>query len=390
MNDSTRSRSAAGIGGNVRELPTRKASGRPPWPIVLLAGRQKTGKTTQAADATNSPLVGRGIWLSAGEDDPEEYSPENGYPNLDIVRHDGTYRDLLEKLAIAVEQPMVDGKPNVIILDSGSRLWALLSDMAQEEANRRWARRRNNQGKELPADGVSIGVDLWNLATSRWTNVLDLLRKHQGPSIVTARMENVSVMKNGEPTGEKQDKVVGQKNLAFDVGAVVELHTVHEAYLTGVRSLRMRRKPDETSRFPDFAVDKLWRAMGLADTPAGERVHVSLNAAASVDADEAVAAQRAPLLEEILAAGSQLRPPILGAAIVNRWHQLHGDDIRQTTDLGSLELLRDDLQARVAAQSTDKWATPPAAAGEQSPETELEREAEQRADQAQQDGKAVA
>ena len=39
-------------------LKTRKPTGKPPWPILLLAGRPKAGKSYAAAAATETTGVG--------------------------------------------------------------------------------------------------------------------------------------------------------------------------------------------------------------------------------------------------------------------------------------------------------------------------------------------
>ena len=43
-------------------LVTRKPSGLPSWPVILLAGREKTGKSYHAALASSSALIGRTFW----------------------------------------------------------------------------------------------------------------------------------------------------------------------------------------------------------------------------------------------------------------------------------------------------------------------------------------
>ena len=75
-------------------LQTRKPTGIPSWPIVLLTGVEKSGKTYAAAAASASEMVGRTLWLGIGEDDPDEYGAIPG-TRFEIVVHDGTYRSIL-------------------------------------------------------------------------------------------------------------------------------------------------------------------------------------------------------------------------------------------------------------------------------------------------------
>jgi hypothetical protein len=244
-------------------------------------------------------------------------------------------------LTEAVREPQEDGKPNLLVLDSGSRLWALLSDMAQVEANRRWKSRDANKNKPIPEDGISINMDLWNIAKQRWQHILDLLRGHQGPSIITARLEETTVMDGDKPTKDKFWKVQAEKGLTFDVGCIVELRARNDAYLTGVRSLRFISERSHEP-YPKFTVDGLWRKLGLAEE-AGVRVHARANGEDSVDANDAHQAARTQLLTEIrdILGGDN---EAIGKVAV-QWLEEHGHPITGTGDLGALELLRDDLKS---------------------------------------------
>jgi AAA domain len=268
------------------ELKTRKPTGKPSWPITLLAGGEKAGKTYSAAEASASKLIGRTLWIGVGEDDPDEYGAIPG-ARFEIVEHDGTYRGVLAAVTAAATLPPTGGKPNLIVLDSFGRVWDLLSDMAQNEANQRQSRKNGGRAVEE----ARINSDLWNLARQRWDHTLDALREHKGPSIVTARLELVTVFNdNGDPTKEKDLKVKAQKGLRSDVGAIVELPVRGEAYLTGVRSLKWKQK-DARLPVPDFTVEKLWMQLGLAEKDAtSERQHSHMDAE-DKPAAEAQAAQ---------------------------------------------------------------------------------------------------
>src|SRR5690242_8022331 len=104
---------------------TRRPSGKPPWPIVLIAGVEKAGKSYAAALASGSDLVGRTLWYGIGEDAPDEYARVPG-ADFEIVEHDGTYRDILAALEWGAAQPRVNGKPTLLVVDSFGRAWDLL------------------------------------------------------------------------------------------------------------------------------------------------------------------------------------------------------------------------------------------------------------------------
>jgi hypothetical protein len=236
-------------------LTTRKPTGKPSWPIMLLAGAEKAGKSYACAVASTSPIVGRSIWIGVGEKDPDEYGAIDG-ARFEIAEHDGTYRGILAALKGAAELPFENGVPNLIVLDSATRLWEMLSDEAQVLANRR---RKNNSDTDSP-----IGMDLWNRATDRWRDVMNVLNDHQGPSLITARLDVVTVLDDqGKPTKERMTKIKSQKSLPFDVDVVVEMPARGHSFITGARSLRFDVPMDERKSIADFTVHGLWDRLGL-------------------------------------------------------------------------------------------------------------------------------
>jgi hypothetical protein len=272
-------------------LETRKLTGRPSWPISALVGGEKVGKTWAAVLASSSDLVGRCLWFPLGEDDPDEYSliPGFDHAKFDLVQHDGTYRGLLAAMREAHKEPAKDGKPTLWVLDSGSRLWDLLSGMAQLDANQRREAKARKFKTAVPDDEEArIDSDLWNIATDRWYYVLDELKAHPGPSIITARMELTTVFSaDGKPTKDKAQKILAQKRLPFDVGNIVEMPARGETYLTGVRSVKLSQLAPRVE-FKNFAFDTLWRRLGL-DGDVGPRTHTGIDVEdkPALDADQA-------------------------------------------------------------------------------------------------------
>jgi hypothetical protein len=235
--------------------PQRERGSAPPaGPPASRPGRscssraaRRPGKSWSCAEASGSDLIGRTLWIGIGEDDPDEYANVPG-ADFEIVEHDGTYRDILAAIDWAAALPPTDGKPNLIVVDSMTRLWDLLCDMAQETAAKRAERKRSNSRTPVGDDEVQITMDLWNQAKDRWGHVVDSLRSHQGPTLLTARLEEVTVMVNGKPSGERALKVKTEKGLPYDVGGIVQLPERGKAYLTGVRTTRMQ--VPERSRCP--------------------------------------------------------------------------------------------------------------------------------------------
>lgn len=249
-------------------LQRRKPTGKPSWPILLLAGREKAGKSWAAVEASASQLVGQTLYIGIGEDDPDEYSLIPG-ADFDIVIHDGTFPGILQAIRDAVAEPPVDGLPTLIIVDSMTRLWNLIGDNMQAIANQRAKGRKNAAGD------YTISADLWNVAADQWKDVMDALREHQGPAIVTARLDSVAVMENGSPTSQKEWKVQAHKSLVFDASAIIEMRERGQFLITGVKSARVQL--DKPKQFPDFTVATLWDRLGLTEGT-GDRTHATVQA----------------------------------------------------------------------------------------------------------------
>ena len=237
-----------------RSRGLRKPSGLPSWPVLLLAGREKTGKSYQAALASASDLIDRTFWVSFGEKDPDEYGAIKG-ARFEIAEHDGTLGDLKDTLRYLLTIPR-DGKPHMLVVDSATRIWMTLRDKATFIAEKRG--KRDKDGEFI------VTMDIWNKVTLEWLQLLNLIRKWDGPVILTARLDTVSVIDHGKPTAQKTDKIQGQKSMAYDVDAIVEMPERGKADLVGARSV-IYRLPSRVE-LPDFTVDGLWRKLGLDKT----------------------------------------------------------------------------------------------------------------------------
>lgn len=304
-------------------LVTRKPTGVPAWPILLLAGVEKSGKSYAAAQASASELVDRTLWITCGEDDPDELGQLPG-ARFEIVQQDGTHRAICDTLAAIHQLPTPTGKPHLIVIDSVSMLWQVLKDEAQEAANRR--------RKRTDAD---ISMDLWNQAANRWRHLMDLLRAHRGPVLLTARLAQVAEVDGNRPTGRQEWRVEGHKTLPFDVSGIVQLRSRSERFLTGVRSLRFDMGADDLLPIPaETTVHDLWVRYGLDQS--GERTHRSADGAASLAADQQA---RDALLDRLAAVADMGR-------MAAWWSDTHGHDIALTPLIDQLRALVEQGEAR--------------------------------------------
>ncbi|RIJ76585.1 hypothetical protein D1871_10960 [Nakamurella silvestris] len=280
-------------------LATRKPSGKPSWPTMLIAGRPGGGRSWTAAEATGSPRLGRAFWIEIGETVADEYGSVPG-AEYEIVDHDGTYHGIKRAVAAAAAEPFENGQPNLIVVDTFGRLWDLLSDEAQEMANRREAAKAARYKKPAPDPDAdfNIGTDLWNRAKRRWYAVLDMLIKFQGPSILLSRLDETSVMDaDGYPTKEKIWKVRGHKDFAADVDIVIEVRKFREFTLTKARSTTWSIPEGQEFVLPDFSIERLLDRLGVGADTVGTHNVTTLDPTA-VDPGVAEASAEKPTVPE--------------------------------------------------------------------------------------------
>lgn len=254
-------------------IATFRPNGLPSWPMLLIAGRGKTGKSYAAYEASGSDLIGRTFVIVFGERIEHEYGkiPGARFEFVDLDAYGGqNYKGLMGAISAAIGEPSEDGKPNHIVVDSAGRVWNWLCDEADRVARVRYADKKKLS--KIPtastvADEITISSDLWNSATSLWMDFLDLLKTHTGPVTLTSLIEEVTDFKDGKPSKDRIWRISGQKRFSADVDVVVELPVYREAYVTGMRSMKweMVETGNHTreNRFHDFTVDKLWRTMGM-------------------------------------------------------------------------------------------------------------------------------
>ncbi|MFF4902288.1 hypothetical protein [Streptomyces sp. NPDC001068] len=328
-----------GITAPQRARTSRKPTCLPNPPFILLCGPEKCGKSYEAAVGSRSDLIGMTYWLEiGGSEGTADYYGKIPGARYEIVEHDGTYQDILDAVRWIVAQPRVDGKPNMIVVDNGSNLWEMLGDEQALYARRRAVRKAQENKRRGPSldDPVVIDADLWNRAKDRWGEFLWLLRRHSGPVVMIARQEIVTAFENDKPTRNTTRKIKAEKNLPAAVDAIVELHGLGDAYLTGVRTLHWEMKPGETERYRDFSIDSLLRRMGFHEAAATRQVTET-----RPDAYLDEQGERPPQQQNQRQQGpnqSQQRPPQQGAQ-----PQQHAPQSSELTGQGAVSLVHQAL-----------------------------------------------
>ena len=197
-------------------LATRPLTGKERHPLILLSGGFKVGKSWAIAAASADPRVARLRVLEVGRDTGamDEYGAIPG-ARVELVEHDGTWAGVSAQIqaACAAPRPEHDGY-SILAIDGATSLWALLSRTAQ-------------------AGGRDIGPGGWAALNATWDDLLDTLRTHDGPVILTARADD----------GGEDLKARVQKDLPYDVDVVVQASAHRNFSLRGVRSVRFKDVP---------------------------------------------------------------------------------------------------------------------------------------------------
>lgn len=239
-------------------LNTRKPTGRVPYPLILIEGGEKSGKSWASAVLSASDKVGQTYWIDLGEGAADEYGAIPGARYL-VVEHDGSWHQIYNAVKEIREEARraadAGEPPAVLVIDSMTAEWDLLKGWAQARAK---SRRKGNVADDAE---VPVSMDLWNDANSRHRQLMTQLMTFPGIVVMTARGKEVAAMDdNGRPIANtKEYKVEGQKNLAFDATVWVRMVRGGAPLIVGARSVHAGIKPadDEPRRAPNFSLEWL-------------------------------------------------------------------------------------------------------------------------------------
>lgn len=234
-------------------IRSRKPTGRVPWPVLLVEGGEKSGKSYSAALLSSSERVGRTFWIDLGEGSADEYGAIPGV-RYEVIEHDGSYPQVLDQVravkAEAARAAAAGEPPTVLVIDTITDLWEGLKDWA---ANRARARR-----KKGPDEEVTVSMDLWNDSGARYRKVMTELLTFPGVVILLARGKEIALVEGGKPVeGKKDYRVEGHKTLAYDATAWVRMSRTGPPQIIGARSVHAGIRPgrDEPYLVTDRAAD---------------------------------------------------------------------------------------------------------------------------------------
>lgn len=243
-------------------LRTRKPTGQVPWPLILLEGGEKSGKSWAAAVLSASPKVGRTLWIDLGEGAGDEYGAIPG-TRYEMVEHDGTWQTIIRAVEDAhaeAGEALAEGKPPyVLVVDSMTLIWDMLKDWATNRA------RKSPANKALlakdPNAEINVSSNYWNDANARHRRMMTLLMTFPGIAIITARGKEVTAMTNGQPDPRKPKdyRVEGHKDIGFDATVWVRLSRTEHPMIVGARSVHAGIVPgsDKPLVRPDLTAEQL-------------------------------------------------------------------------------------------------------------------------------------
>lgn len=256
-------------------LRTRKPTGAIPWPVILLEGGEKSGKTTALVMLSASPKVGRTAILFLGEVISDEYGAYPG-ARYEIIEHDGTFQSIIGQVEDArteARRAFDAGEPPFVLgIDTASAEWELLKDWGSAKARRSPSHQRRLL--EDPNADVKISTNIWNDVGAMHGRLMTLLLTFPGIVVLIARgKETALIGPDGNPVeGKKDYRVEGHKNLCFDVSVWIRMFRDKPAVVVGARSVHAGIRPGKDAPVqmaPDWSLEGLIFTTLRCDPKAG-------------------------------------------------------------------------------------------------------------------------
>lgn len=217
-------------------LAFREPTGRTSYPLILLEGEEYSLKSTLAVMLGLDPRLGEVWMLPVGE----EVDWLSAIAPFKVVEHNGQWWQIIGAVeqmhAAACAIRAAGGKPPLLILDSASKVWELLSTWAEYRA-----RSSDDNRRRLALDPnaeINIGHTFWNAANRRHRRLVHLLRSMPAVVVVTGRGKFVSAFdrETGRPVpGQREYSVQVQAELPYATTAWVRLSREGHPQIVGAR-----------------------------------------------------------------------------------------------------------------------------------------------------------
>lgn len=324
-------------------IKTRQPTGIPPWPLVLIEGPEKSGKTWAAAQFTASEKIGQAYWIDLAEGTADEYAAIPGAKYL-IVEHDGSWQDIIGQVSEIRGEAAKSDKPVVLVIDSMTAEWELLKDWTSTRAlESKFARKKL---AEDPNAEVKPSMNLWNDASARHYVLMRMLMRFPGIVIMTARgKETAALDADGRPIEKAKDyRVEGHKQLPYDASVWIRLSRDDHPQVIGCRSVKAGIQPgvDKPIKRPDLTIEQVvFDVLGLDPGQAKPREMTDLVS----DELELANAARTEL-------GAYLREHKINyRAVAERFYQSQEEALEDTRDPSAIRNLLQALKEEQAQQA---------------------------------------
>jgi hypothetical protein len=319
-------------------IKTRQPTGIPPYPLVLIEGAEKSGKSFSAAQFTRSEKIGQAYWIDLGEGSADEYAAIPGAKYL-VVDHDGSWHDIVGQVTEIRAAAITSEKPVVLVIDSMTAEWDLLKDWASQRA--RGSKFAKKQLAEDPNAEVKPSMNLWNDAGDRHRTLMRLLMTFPGIVVMTARGKEVSALDDGgRPIpGRKEYRVEGHKNLPFDASVWIRLSRDAPPTVIGCRSVHSGIRPgvDQPQHYPDFDLENLiFDVLGIDQAQARQMTDLVSDEKALADTARSAVLDYCTL--------HQLDPKQVAA----QFYEKRGEELRDTLDPNSVWKFLTELKESAA------------------------------------------
>lgn len=230
-------------------LQTRQPTGAAGWPMLLVEGVEGVRKTSESLRLSADPRIGHAYVIEVGERRVDEYATMGRF---EVVEHDGSLREIVTAIRDVMLLPPLEGKPTLLIIDSGTGLWDLVKRQAEL-----YARSSREAKRILEADEhaeIPVGHQAWNRAKDPWWwSWLNDMRAWPGILVMTGRSGEVSKFLDGKPVaGQKDYRVEIESGTPFVFDATVRMRGPKEPIVTMGKSLKLMVKGIE----PPFDLPK--------------------------------------------------------------------------------------------------------------------------------------
>ncbi len=268
------------------ELCTRRPTGEPAWPRVLLSGEVGTGPAWMSAELSADERLAATYWLQVGGSDGADIYAAAPGASYEILVHDGTWLGIHEQLAAALATATEAGVTSALVINGMSALWAMLQDVIDRRARRR-------EGNGLVSRGLDPNLayssevevpllgDQWSLVNRRHDQLMDLVKAWPGPVVMIARDKTTAEGR----TYTKAHDSLGERCTAWirltpdQDPEIVKLNTARYQYADKETRAQLRK---------DFSLSRLiWEWSGCtAETRAPEVI--------VLNADQVMPGEQAP------------------------------------------------------------------------------------------------